>query len=196
MSVQNNTVKNWIIYSIILVVGPVLVAILVYRIVNDKFPAYSELLDSAILIVFSVTSSLVSLCVELKNKKKNFDVICIYWIAVALMSISWSMYLLCLANMLSNRAECLCLVTIIIVIICFVMGIYIGNESEKIEIELIKNMHNNCELIRKELVSKNNNDKLLPLSNRDNDLLCDPTSFDRVEQVLNSISRGENNDKN
>lgn len=102
------------------------------------------------------------------------------------MFLSWTVYIFSLTKNMIYLKE-ICIISLIIVIVCSILGIMLGNKSDKNENETICSMHNNCEKIRNKLINKSSNSALKSHVLREYDLLCNPNEFDRINEVLKNL---------
>ena len=178
---------SWIVFSVIVVVIPVLFAILISCIINSKPLQLDEILDSIILIVFSIACSLLSICYQVYKQKSDKLVKVVLGISISIMVIAWTFYIISLVKALNNLAKEISILSCLVIIILSCLGITMGKKSDKNENETIKVMHDNCGEIRKSLLSRQCNDHLKPFTIHENDLLCNPDEFDRVKETLINI---------
>ena len=190
MGKKSGTEVKWIIFSVITVVVPVLIGIALSSYINSKLPALNEIMDSFILIVFSVASSLLSICYEVSKQEKKINVM--LWISAIIMGFTWTLYVISLTQIIVKFEKIIFIALCITTTIFSWIGIRLCKKSDKNDNEKIKAMHDNCDKIRKELIIKKYNDKLAPFNLREDDLLCNPDEFDRIEETLKIIvSDGE-----
>lgn len=195
MKEKKNSSIEWIIFSVLSVLVPILFAIIISSIVNGKIVDLSEIIDSIILVTFSIACSLLSICWNVHKQKSEFLTRVCFWVAGGTMFLSWTVYVVSLT---SNKVylKPICIGSVVIVIACSILGIALGKRSDKNENENIRLMHRNCDSIRKCLINTKDNDKLKPHVVREYDLLCNPTEFERVKQVLKNINQEAKNNGN
>lgn len=187
MKEKNGTGFKWIIFSVIVVVIPLGLSVGLSCIINSRPPEFSEILDSIILVVFSIACSLLSICYEVNKQKNDRFVKFVLAFSVVIIFIAWTSYTISLTRTLSNFAKCISIISSVIIIICSGLGIKIGKKSDQNENQTIQAMHNNCDVIRTTLLSQECNNRLKPHTLYDNDLLCNPDEFDRVKETINNI---------
>lgn len=186
---------DWIIFSVLSVVLPVCLAFVLSCIINKKIIAISNIIDNIILVVFSIACSLLSICRSVnKQKSDKFTKMC-YGVSISTMFLSWTTYIVSLTgNLIHMKIICIC--SLIFVILCSILGVILGKKGDKNKNETIHLMHCNCDYIRVALIKKENNDLLKSQVLRDYDLLCNPSEFDRVKEVLKNMKcEVINNDK-
>lgn len=186
MKEKKNSATEWIIFSVLSVIVPVIFAFVISSIVNNKVIELSEIIDSIILVVFSIACSLLSICWNVnKQKSETLTKVC-FWISGIIMFLSWSVYIFSLTKNKIYLKQ-ICIASLIIVIICSILGIFLGKRSDKNENETTRLMHNNCDIIRSILIKEECNKALKSHVLRDYDLLCNPVEFDRINEVLKSL---------
>lgn len=186
MKEKKNSSTEWIIFSVLSVILPVIFAFIISSIVNGKIVGLSKMIDSIIIVTFSIACSLLSICWNVhKQRSGRLTTVC-FWVAGIIMFLSWTVYIFSLTK---NKIflKQICIICLIIVVICSILGIILGKRIDKNENETIYSMHCNCNYIRETLIKKENNDLLKSHVLRDYDLLCHPSEFDRVNEVLKNI---------
>lgn len=190
MKEKKNSETDWILFSVFSVIIPVCLAFILSSIINDKIIDLSNIIDSIILVVFSIACSLLSICRSVsKQKSDKFTNIC-FWLSGGTMFLSWTTYIISLTgNIIHIKIICIC--SLIFVILCSIFGVILGKKSDKNENETICLMHRNCDLIRKKSMDKEYYDALSPLTIKEYDLLCNPEEFDRVKKTISNIVKKE-----
>lgn len=187
MEKRSGTVFYWIISSVVVAVLPVFFAILFSGIVN-KWSEISEILVDFILVSFSIACSSCSLCFNALIQKKCKKMKVCFGISISIAIASWSLYLLSiLANFSIGWQLILIIFMLFMTIVSCHLGILSGKESEKIENDLICEMHNNCKKIRKKLLIADEKKKLEEALENSENFLCDPKVFYHVGQKMNDI---------
>lgn len=187
MKKKSGTEYNWILFSVVVVVVPFLLAIVISVIISQNLPPLREVLNSIILIVFSVACSLLSICVQVYKQKKEERVIVYLVLSGFFVFIAWTFYVISLVKILDTIAKIITIVCCLIIIFLSYLGIKMGKQSDKNENEVIQSMHSNCEYIRNAFISKIKNDQLKPFFIKDYDLLCNPDEFNRVRECIQNI---------
>lgn len=198
MKEKNGTAIRWVIFSVIVVVVPVVVAFVISWIVNAKMPSLGEMLDSVILLVFSITCSLLSICFDVYSQKKEKSVLVIFCISAVLAFCAWTSYVFCLTVKLAGSIKWICFGCLLLTVFCSILGIFLGKRCDRNDNETISHMHDNCQEIRGKLLTCKCNKCLEPLTLHPYDLLCDPYDYDRVALAIkNYLQDGGNlNEKN
>lgn len=186
MKENKNSATEWLIFSVLCVILPVIFAFILSSIINHKIINLSEIIDSIILAVFSIACNLLSICWNVhKQKSECFTKVC-FWIAGFVILVSWTTYVVSITNnKICIKQFCFC--SLIIAIICCILGIILGIKGDKNNNDILHLMHNNCKKIRTILIKDEHNEKLEPHVIRNYDLLCHPSEFDRVNTVLNNL---------
>ncbi len=197
MKEKTGSETTWIIFSVVLVVAPVILVFIVSSIENERLSTPSEILDAVILIVFSISCSLLSISWQVKNqknkkeknknKKEDRYINMIFYFSLLVWFISWNGYLLSLTEKITDFAKIMLIISFVIIIVLSYFGIKISQKSDANENEAIYTMHNNCNEIRAKLVSKEDNNSLNILMLHKNDLLCNPDNFDRVDYTIKNV---------
>lgn len=186
MKERKNSEIQWIIFSVLSVIIPVLLAFILISIINASIIDISEILDSIIIMVFSIACSLLSICWDVnKQKSDKFTKFCFGISGVAIFS-SWTTYIVFLTGNIAHMGI-ICICSLIIVILCCIFGIILGKKSDKNENETICLMHENCEYIRKNLMNQDYYNVLNSYTIKKYDLLCNPNEFVRIEMVIENI---------
>lgn len=195
MKKKSGTEIVWFICSVIVVVLPVVLAIIISSIINSKPPQFNDILDSIILVVFSIACSLLSICYQVYKQKKDRLVKSVLCVSVSILAIAWTCYIVSLTKIISKYAKEVFIVSCILIIILSVLGIKLGKKSDTNENQIIKSMHDNCSVIREKLLQQEINKELKTHVIYDNDLLCNPDEFERVkvsmENVLTNKGKGK-----
>lgn len=196
MKEKSGTGQNWIIFSVFAVVIPVVVAIGISCVINSKPPEFDDFLDSVILTVFSIACSLLSICYQVYQQKKDVFVKFSLSISVFFLFFAWTCYVISLTKTITNYAKIVSIVSCIVIIILSGFGVKLGKKSDENENNIIYSMHDNCDMIRKKLLPDEMNMKLEPYTIHCNDLLCNPKEIERIQVFMNNIlsSNGEGND--
>ncbi|MBD5504652.1 MAG: hypothetical protein HDR09_13225 [Lachnospiraceae bacterium] len=196
MKEKSGTGHNWIIFSVFAVVIPVVVAIVISCVINSKPPEFDDFLDSVILTVFSVACSLLSICYQVYQQKKDGFVKFSFYVSGFFMFLAWTCYVVSLTKTISNYAKIVSIVSCIVIIILSGFGIKLGKKSDENENSIIYSMHDNCDMIREKLLPQEMNTELKPHVIHCSDLLCNPEEFERVKVVMENIlsNNGEGND--
>ncbi len=189
MKERKNSETEWIIFSVISVIIPVFLAFIISCIINEKVIELSNIIDSIILVVFSIACSLLSICWNVnKQKSDKFTEIC-FWVSGGTMFLSWTIYIISLTGYITHM-KIICIISLFVVIICCILGVILGKKNDKNENEIICLMHKNCDSIRKKTMNQNYYDALSPLTIKDYDLLCNPDEFDRVNTAIKNTKKG------
>lgn len=191
MKEKNGTAMRWIIFSVLSVIVPVLIAILLSLIVTKQGINISEIMDSIILVVFSISCSLCSICYDVfRQKSSKYTTVC-FWVSGVMMFVSWLTYIVSLSNDLKYiKAICIC--CLFMVILCSILGVLLGKKSDKNDNEFIYSMHSNCLTIRKKFIEEHYNKGLNSQVKNPNELLCNPDTFDRISDTIDYILEGDN----
>lgn len=194
MKKKSGAEVRWIVFSVIAVVVPVVVAVMISCLINSKPLDLNEILNSSILVVFSIACSLLSISWEVKKQKEDKFVNCIWGFSIVLVFVSWTLYVIFLISEISNYTKVILLVSFAVIILCSCLGIRLGKKSDENENGIIYSMHQNCAKIRKKLFSQECNRELKEYTLRSDDLLCNPDEFDRVSEAIKKITlKGEKN---
>lgn len=194
MKDKSSAATRWIIFSVLSVILPVIFAVIIAKIMTSNTLQLTEITDSIILIAFSISCSLLSVCWDTnRNNHSIYTYIC-FWIAGIFMFASWSFYIFYLAYNFKH-IYIVCIISLFVVIICSILGIKLGNRNDEYEKDVINSMHKNCEFIRKKLVKKHHNDGLKSHTLHADDLLCNPNNFDRVKESIHYILDGGQSDQ-
>lgn len=193
MKLKEGSATEWIIFSVLSVIVPVIFAFILSSIINKKFLDLSDIIDSVILVAFSIACSLLSICRNVMKQKKDICTIICYWISSIITFASWTVYIISLTKNLPYL-NIVCICALIISSVCIVLGIFLERKSDKNENEVIIKMHTNCNKLRATMISSEHNASLYPFVKRNNDLLCNPNEFDRVEAVLRQVKYNKNDD--
>ena len=187
MKKKSGTEYLWVLFSVVSVVAPFLLSVILACLINEHLPPVRELLNSIILIVFSIACSLLSICVQVCQQKKDKRVIAYLVVSGVFIFIAWTTYTISLIKALDFIAQIITIVSCLVIIILSYCGIKMGKKSDENEHEAIRSMHSNCEYIRGAFIGKKKNESLRPLSMEDYDLLCDPNKLMRVKECINNI---------
>lgn len=193
MKAKSGTAMRWMIFSVITVVVPVLVAISFSEIVNDKELDFSEIADSIILVVFSVGCNLLAICVDAYLQRKTTKIVLCIWISAIFVFISWMFYIFSLIRSMEHEVIIIG-ISSGVVIACSILGVMLGIRNDKNENEVIKAMHNNCLKIREKCINTKENKGLEIQVKNSYDLLCDPDNFKRVYDTLDCLKGGVENE--
>lgn len=186
MKDKSSAATRWIIFSVLSVILPVIFAVIIAKIMTANTLQLTEITESIILVAFSISCSLLSVCFDThKNKHSKCTYIC-FWIAGVFMFASWSFYIFYLTYNFKH-IYIVCIISLIVVVICSILGIKLGNQNDEYKKNVINSMHKNCAFIRKKLVKKNENDVLKTHTLRADDLLCNPKNFDRIKESIQYI---------
>lgn len=184
MKDERDSVFNWFLYNVIVVIVPVFTCELLSSIYNGKPPAQDEILNNIILLLLSILCSILSTTHEKNGQIENYTIKIMYRIALALGFVIWSIYIVFLTHPFDSYIFLIIILSLII-FICFYLGIIITKKICDIENERIQKMHNNCSIIREKMFRADYDKSLDAHANRSSDLLCDPDNFDRVQIAIN-----------
>lgn len=184
MEEKNGTGIHWLIFSFVVVVTPILFGVFLSYIANKNLPKLEDLLTDIILMLFSISCSLLSICYEVYKQRKEKCVKVVLALSISLLFITWSLYVVSKIWEIEYAKE-ICIGCLTAICFCGILGMRFGNKSDKNTNAKIRAMHNNCLKIRKKLLSQECNEALEPHVVRAEDLLCNPNEFDRVEITLN-----------
>lgn len=190
MKEKKNSATEWIIFSVLSVILPVIIAFIVSSIINHKALDISDVIDSIILVVFSIACSLFSICWSVhKQESCKLTKLCFVF-SGTIIFLSWTLYVISLTSKIQYFKE-ICIISLVIVIFCSILGIRLGIQNDENENNIISLMHRNCEKIRKELIIEEYNNAFKPHLIREYDLLCNPDEFDRIKEVMKTFKNHE-----
>lgn len=185
MDRKKDTGDNWIIFSVLVTVVPVLFAVLIFCIVNARLPDWSEILNDIMLVVFSIACSLISLCADVRRQKCDKRATYAFGFSGIVICISWSLYIVTLTNKLTDTGNLVITIAdVILIITCICLGKSLGKKYDDNEKERIQSMHNNCKQIQDKLFVQRYKSIMQDYMLRKDDLLCNPDNFDRVQNVI------------
>lgn len=189
MEEKKGTEIQWLIFSVIIVIIPVVIAIVISAIINSEMPEIAEVLNSIIMIVFSIACNLFSVCLNSYHQKKDKKVLYCLLSTGIFIFVSWTLYVFSLTITNIAYMEILCFIFSIIAIFCSVMGWKLGKRSDEYNNELIQKMHRNCNKIRKKFIESKENGYLNALIAHENELLCSPEKMKGVDLTIQNIMK-------
>jgi len=186
MKEKSGTTLNWILYSVSIVVIPIIFKIIAYRITTDNFPDTNYFFADILLVLLSISCSLFSISYEtykIKKEKNNY-IFCTAVISGIFSIMAWSFYIFSFSEKINKYSFLITVGCIFILIILIGLGIIIGKENEKNYNSVIYNMHNNCLNIMNQLINKNVFSHLKTHIEKHNELLCHPDVVQGIEEEI------------
>lgn len=184
MEKKSGTVLNWILYSVIVVIIPIIFKIFAYIISFDKLPDSKDLFIDILLILLSISCSLFSISLETYRQKREKDKFVITVISAAACIITWSFYVFSFSEKIYNFSFIIICFCVVMILIFIFLGCKVGKSNESNYNNIIILMHNNCSKIREKLILKRINNHLESHVTKSNDLLCHPNKYNDVEQEI------------
>lgn len=183
MERKSGSESSWIFFGVITAVTPTFFAI----VPAFTFPNWESMLDSCLLVVFSVACNSVSVSYQAYKLHKDRTTMSMCCVSAGAAFCAWCLYIFALAEKIQDHAKVIDIACIIAFALLCCIGVKAAKMSDNYENKIIEAMHENCDKIRSVLVSKRNNKKLESHVVRSDDLLCNPREFDRVEKILEGI---------
>lgn len=198
MKEKSGTTLNWILYSVSIVVIPIIFKIIAYRISNDSFPDTNYFFADILLLLLSISCSLFSISYEtykIKKEKNNY-IFCTVVVSAIFSIIAWSFYIFSFSEEINKYSFLITVGCILILIIFIGLGFIIGKENEKNYNSVIYTMHNNCLNIMNKLIKKEVVKHLKTHITKHNELLCHPDVVKGIEEEIEVCLEeiGENNE--
>lgn len=185
---------RWLIFSVFAVVIPVALAIVLSGVVTSKMPDLLEHVDSIILVGFSMACSLFSVSWDVYHQKRDKRIKRYIWISGFFVFLSWTFYVISLIITNDLWAKILILCSLASVCYFSYSGYKLGKKSDDNENEITYEMHKNCNLLRKKLLS-NDEEKLLKTHVCDDyALLCRPDNIKGVNDLVKIILMNRKNE--
>ena len=134
MDRKKNTGNNWIVFTVLVTLVPVMFGILIFYIVNARLPEWSEILTDIMLVVFSIACSLISLCSDIRHQKGDKNTVRIFGFSGVVVLLSWTLYVVALTNKFGNSENiAIVIVDTILIIVCIYLGKALGKKYDENE---------------------------------------------------------------